>query len=104
MGLCVFSIVDIAAAKQFIDFAVGNDGPVQGLGLFHGSAHHVVRLDASAVIGETDGIGSHAFQICQLFTLLPYGDGTQRIHMDAGGIFDHLSLNCQMLNAVGHRI
>ena len=48
----ILAIVNIAALQQVIDLTVGNDGLIQSLGSEHGGTHHIVGLDATAIIGE----------------------------------------------------
>ena len=59
VGSGVFAVMDVAAPEQVVDFAVGYDHLAQSLCPEHGLAHHVIILDAPAVIGEGDGIGCH---------------------------------------------
>ena len=75
VGLGVGAVVDIAAAEQRLVLAVGHDGLAQSLRATHGQAHHVLGLDALAVVGEGEAPRRQRLQIGELFTLFAHGDG-----------------------------
>ena len=83
---------------------MGHDELAQFLGLQHGLTHHVLRLNAAAVIGITADIRSHGGQIGQSFALLAAGDGAVRQNANVGGFADQIQLDFQMFGAVGHRL
>ena len=96
--------MDVAAAEQLVDLAVGDDHLALALGPEHGLLHHFVPLNAPAVIGEAAHHGGHALDIRQLLALFAHGDGTVGIDMDAGVGLDDGALEIQVLHAVRHRI
>ena len=102
--LCVLAVVDVTAAEQFIDLAVGNDHFTLCLGTDHGLLHHLITLNTTAVIGEAADERCHTLEIRKFLTLLSHGDGAVGIHMDAGILFNDLPLEVQIFNTVRHGI
>ena len=104
MGLGVSAVVDVAAPQQVVDLAVGHNHLAQCLGPEHGGGHHFLRLHPLAVIGEGDAVGGHALQVGQALALLPQGDGTVGVDMDAGIPVNELLLLLEVGRAVGDRV
>ena len=101
VGFGVLTVVDVAAAKEVVDLAVGDDHFAQGLGLHHGRAHHIVTLHAPPVVGEGDALARHALHVGQLLPRLAYGDGGVGVDVDDGVLFDDGGLFSQMLYRIG---
>ena len=100
----VLAVMDVTALQQIVDLAVGDDHLAQLLGLQHGSVHHVVGLDALAVVGVGDDLVRHASQVSQFLALQAAGDGTVGVDMDAGACIDQVQLLLQMLDGIGSGI
>ena len=100
-GPGVGPVVDVAAVEEAVVLAVGGDDLAQALGFLHGRTHHVLALDAPAVVGEARHIGGHGGQIRQGLALLAPGDGPVGGDVDHRVPPDQLQLLGQSLPAVG---
>ena len=98
----VAAFVDIAAAQQLVDFAVGDDEFVQGFCPGHRLFHEAGILHPFAVVGKGADIGRHGFEICDLPALLSDGYAAVGLYGDRRRLFDDLQLLFEVGQAVGH--
>ena len=81
---------------------MGGKNLAQTLALCHCLTHEGFGLDAPAVIGKGDDIGSHFVQLCKALTLLIHGDGTVGVYPNQPILGDGLQLGGEMGGTVGH--
>ena len=95
-GVTVFpgplAVVDAAAAEQLVDLTVGHDVFPQFFGLHHGGLHHVIGLNAPAVVREARHMGGHIGKVRQCLTLLALGNGAVGVDVDDGIPVDNSKL------------
>ena len=96
--------VNVAAVQQRIVLAVRRDDLAKRRRARHGLAHDRGVLHAASVVGKRDDVRGHALEIGD--SLAPFADGQRAVgkNLHACGAADHLPLNIQRFNAVGHGI
>ena len=101
----VAAVVDIAAAQQAVDLAMGHDRFADRRSPPHGLLHQLRRLHAAAVVGEPDDVRGQRREIDQLPAApLPHRDGGVGHDPHHGVAADQVGLHPQVFGRVGHRI
>ena len=98
--LAVFSVVDIPAFQEVVDFAVCGYDHVKSGGFLHGFAHHVVALHSASVVGESYRISLKGFHVYELPPFAVYGDRRIRIDVDGGVFLYYIEFLADMLYCI----
>ena len=83
---------------------MGADYPIQRLRLFHGRAHHILRLHAPSIVGKTGHPGRHGLHIRKLPAHFAAGYGSVRNHLYTGVPADYIQLRPERFHIGWHRI
>ena len=104
MRAAVGAVVDVAAPKQAVVFAVRRDDTVLAGGKPHRRFHHRIGLDPGPVVGKSDDAALQRAHIHQLLSPAPEGYRSIGEYVDAGVPPDNRQFLLQMLGRVGDGI
>ncbi len=101
----ICTVVDIPAAKQFVDLAMGDDRLPDGSGTPHGPLHEFVGLHAAPIVRKSDDLRCQSSEVDQLTgTALPDSDTPVRINPHSSVAPNSIELQSQRLGRIGRRV
>ena len=101
---CVAAVVDVAAVKKTVVFAVGGEDDVLPRRGFHRLAHHIIVLHAASVVREGDAAAFQGMEVHQFKAFPAFRDRAIGENVDDGVLVDGGLFDGEMLRRVRYRI